>query len=182
MELKDDFQSHSLQHPFPPSARLNLVLIRNVVGDLWTTLNMKEKSWDVIRWTSKAKRASFSKLVLTPRAHTDGAAAAFRDEFQLLVSTQQRWAWLGGASDLPLSAGAHTTLGGGPLGPMLGVREKKEKSYCQNIGFHLAKHKPTFLNDGRSSGKMKNALSLQDWNQGLQYSKSKNRLLFSHYP
>lgn len=52
------------------------------------------------------------------RAHTDGAAASFRDEFQLLVATQQRWAWLGAASDFPMSAGAHTTRGGGPLCPM----------------------------------------------------------------
>lgn len=67
-------------------------------------------------------------LILTSRAHTDGAAASFRDEFQLLVFTQQRWAWFGGASDFTMSAGAHTTWGGGPLCPVLGVwRKKKEK-------------------------------------------------------
>lgn len=53
-----------------------------------------------------------------PRAHTDRAASSFRDEFQLLVSTQQWRAGLGAASDFPMHAGAHTTQGGGPLCPM----------------------------------------------------------------
>lgn len=50
-----------------------------------------------------------------PRAHTDWAAASFGDDFQLLVSTRQPWAWLRGAPDFPMSARAHTTWGGGPL-------------------------------------------------------------------
>lgn len=52
------------------------------------------------------------------RAHTDWAAASFRDEFQLLVSTQQWWAWLRGTLDFSMSARAHTTWRGGPLCPM----------------------------------------------------------------
>ena len=83
--------------------------------------------WDVTRLTSKAKRLSLHKLILTPRAHTDWAAASFRDEFQLLVSTQEWWAWSGGALDLPVSTRAHTTWRGGPLCPMLCVRKRKKK-------------------------------------------------------
>lgn len=53
-----------------------------------------------------------------PRAHTDWAAAPFRDEFQLLVSTHQWWARSGGTSDFPVSARAHAARGGGPCCPM----------------------------------------------------------------
>lgn len=79
------------------------------------------------RQISKAKRVFCYKPILTPRAHTDGAAASCRDELQLLVSTQQQWAWLRAASDFPMRAGAHTTRGGGPLRPMLGVKWGKGK-------------------------------------------------------
>jgi len=66
----------------------------------------------------EAKRVSFYKFILTPRAHTHWAAGAFRDEFQLMLSTQQRWARLGAASDFPTGTRAHTAQGGGPLCPM----------------------------------------------------------------
>lgn len=54
MELKDLFQSHCLQYRFLPSARLNLIPIRNWVRDLWATQNRESKIWDVTRWISKA--------------------------------------------------------------------------------------------------------------------------------
>lgn len=53
-----------------------------------------------------------------PRAHTDWAAAPFGDEFQLLVSTHQWWAWSGGTSDFPVSARARAARGGGPRCPV----------------------------------------------------------------
>lgn len=102
----------------------------------WGSLNHVEHKREQLgchQVNSKASRVSFYELILTPRAHTDGAAASFRDEFQLLVSTQQRWAWLGAASDFPISAGAHTTQGGGPLCPILGVREKEKKEVIARI-------------------------------------------------
>lgn len=70
---------------------------------------------------SQRQRGYFYKLILTPTAHTDGAAASFRDELQLLVSTQQRRAWLGATPDFSVSASAHTTHRGGPLCPMLSI-------------------------------------------------------------
>lgn len=113
-----------------------MVPIRNRIKDLRAALSKKEKCWDVSRHTLEAKRVSFYKFILTPRAHTHWAAGAFRDEFQLMLSTQQRWARLGAASDFPTGTRAHTAQGGGPLCPMLGVRGKTEKeAYCQNIAF-----------------------------------------------
>lgn len=53
------------------------------------------------------------------RAHTDWAAAAVRGEFQLAVSTGQRWARLGGAPYFPVGARAHAARGRGPLCSML---------------------------------------------------------------
>ena len=126
MELKHLFQLHGLQHHVLPSARLWLGSYKEWgQGSLSHTLGKTEKSWDVTRQTSQAKRVSLYKLILTPRAHADWAAAPFGDEFQLLVSTHQWWAWLGGTSDFPVSARARAARGGGPRCPVLGVRKRK---------------------------------------------------------
>ena len=116
---------------------------RNWGRDLWATLGKKEKSWYFTRYTSQAKRVSLYKLILTPRAHADWAAAPFGDGFQLLVSTHQLWAWSGGASDFPMSARARAARGGGPFCPVLGVRKRKRR-LLSDIGLHLTKQKQAF--------------------------------------
>lgn len=107
--------SRNSNHSFILITKQRLTLSREALGDPISTHAFGTGTqWPVL---PILKHTAFVGTGL-PRAHTDGAAASFRDEFQLLESTQQRWAWLGTTSDFSVSAGAHTTHRGGPLCPM----------------------------------------------------------------